>query len=74
MMKKTILVYCWHSICEPMTIRAMREEGYEVISFYKEMKDYHADADFAKELLDLLHNQKIDVVFESSLNHLKKNI
>lgn len=62
-MYKTILIYCWNSICEPMTIRAMEEAGYRVVPFRKELKDYHADAAFAKELIELLHAEKIDAVF-----------
>ena len=62
-MNKTILIYCWQSVCEPMAIRSMRELGYRVEIFDKEIKDYHADAAFAKEFIECLHAVKPDVVF-----------
>lgn len=60
---KTILVYCWNSVCEPMTIRAMKELGYTVISFSEKIRDYHADAAFAQKFISTIHAGKIDVVF-----------
>lgn len=60
---KTILVYCWDSTSEPMTIRAMEEAGHQVIQFYGKIKDYHADAVFAQRLMTQLHSEKVDVVF-----------
>lgn len=62
-MEKRILVYCWDSISEPMTIRAMKELGYGVLTFHKKMKDYHADAEFAQEFITFLHAEKPDMVF-----------
>lgn len=58
-----ILVYCWGSICEDMVINAFRQQGYETFSFRKKMKDYHADAEFAKEFIELLHEEKPNLVF-----------
>ena len=60
---KTILVYCWDSVCEPMAMQAMKELGYQVLTFSEKMKDYHADAAFAQKFIALLHSQKVDMVF-----------
>lgn len=60
---KTILIYCWNSVCEPMTVRAMKEAGYQVLTFTEKMNDYHADAAFAQKFITFIHTQKVDVVF-----------
>lgn len=60
---KKILVYCWNSVCEPMTIRAMKESGYQVLTFHEKMNDYHADAGFAQKFIAFLHKEKSDMVF-----------
>lgn len=60
---KTILIYCWDSVCEFMAIRAMKEWGFQVITFSERMNDYHADAIFAQKCITCLHEQKVDVVF-----------
>lgn len=60
---KKIAVYCWDSVCEPMTIRAMQELGYQVLTFSEKIRDYHADAVFAQKFIAFLHAQKVDMVF-----------
>jgi len=60
---KTILVYCWDSTSEPMTVRAMVDVGYRVVRFRKKIKDYHADAGFAQEFIAQIHSVKPDLVF-----------
>lgn len=60
---KTVLVYCWNSVCEPMAVRAMRDAGYQVIEFYGKINDYHADAEFAQQFMVQLHESKPDMVF-----------
>lgn len=60
---KKVLVYCWDSVCEPMTIRAMKESGYQVLIFNEKMNDYHADAGFAQKFIAFLHAEKPDLVF-----------
>ena len=60
---KKVLVYCWDSVCEPMTIRAMKESGYQVLILNEKMHDYHADAGFAQKFITFLHAEKPDVVF-----------
>lgn len=56
-------MYCWNSVCEPMTVRAMKELGYGVEIFEKEIKDHHADAEFAQAFITKLHAKKADMVF-----------
>lgn len=60
---KTILVYCWESTSEPMTIQAMKDAGYYVVTFSQKLKDYHADAAFARSFIEILHSTKADMVF-----------
>lgn len=62
-MGKSILIYSWDSVCEPMAINAFRELGYEVNILKKKMKDYHADAEFARECINLIYKKKPDYVF-----------
>lgn len=62
-MVKTILVYCWGSFSEPIVIRAMKETGHRVVTISGKMKDYHADAEFAQRLMELLHSEKPELVF-----------
>ena len=62
-MRKNILLYSWGSVCEPMAINAFEELEYEVIVMKKELKDYHADAEFARECMELIHKKKPDMVF-----------
>ena len=62
-MRNSVLIYSWGSVCEPMVINAFGELGYEVIVLKKEMKDYHADAEFARECIELIHKEKPDLVF-----------
>lgn len=62
-MCKTVIVYRWHSNSEPSLITAMENMGIQVISFEKEIKDYHADAVFAGDFLNILHKTNVDFVF-----------
>lgn len=62
-MRQNILIYSWGSICEPMVIKAFEELGYKVTILKKEMKDYHADAEFARECMEIIHKKKTDMVF-----------
>ena len=62
-MGKSILIYSWGSVCEKMVINAFRELGYKVTIFKKKIKDYHVDAEFAREYIELIHKKKQDIIF-----------
>lgn len=62
-MKKKLLIYRWGSLNEPLLCRAVKDLGWEYVEFAKEMKHYHADADFAKEFIEILHRDGIEAVF-----------
>ena len=62
-MNKTILMYRWNSNSEAPFAAAMEKLGLQVISFEKPIRDYHADAAFAREFLERLHTCKPDAVF-----------
>lgn len=60
---KTIIVYRWNSNSEHAAIRILEQMGYRVIVPDRQIRDYHADAVFAKELLERIHGQKPVAVF-----------
>ena len=60
---KTILVYCWYSFSEKQAICAMEELGYRVVTVSGKMKDYHADAEMAQNIMVSIHLEKADMVF-----------
>lgn len=60
---QTILVYCWGSASESMTIEAMKKAGYQVLTCARKIKDYHADAEFAQQFMQQLHLSKANIVF-----------
>ena len=60
---KRVLIYCWGSLSDRMATEALKEAGFEVITFSDKMNDYHADAEFAQKFIMMLHAQKADVVF-----------
>lgn len=60
---KKILVYCWESTSEPMAMQAMKNAGYQVVTFSGKIKDHHADAEFAQQFMVKLHSEKADMVF-----------
>lgn len=62
-MVKKILVYRWGSLSEPSLLRAWRENGTDCVEFSMKLKDYHADAAFAEEMIKVIHKEKPDVVF-----------
>lgn len=61
--RKTVLMYCWGSVSEPMAAKGMEELGYIVITIMDKIKDYHADAEFAQKMITVLHAKKADLVF-----------
>lgn len=62
-MSKKILLYRWGSLSEPGLEKVFRKNKIEYFTFIKKVKDYHADADFAAEFLQVLHGEKIQAVF-----------
>lgn len=60
---KTIIVYRWNSNSERAVIRNLEQMGYRVIVPDRQIGDYHADAAFAKELMECIHGQKPVAVF-----------
>lgn len=62
-MQGKLLIYRWGSLVEPALIRAVEENGWEYRIFVKEIKDYHADAEFARELIEAIHGDGISAVF-----------
>lgn len=62
-MIKRILIYCWGALGEDAFIKGVQSLGMEYISFSRKMKDYHADGDFAKEMLKAIHEKKAEAVF-----------
>ncbi len=57
-----ILFYSWGSVCESGWIRAIKKCGDTCIVFSKKMNDYHADATFSQDFLQILHRNNIDAV------------
>lgn len=62
-MQGKLLIYRWGSLAESALVRAVKENGWEYRVFAKEIKDYHADAEFARELIEVIHDDRISVVF-----------
>lgn len=62
-MLKTIMVYCWGSLCEPMLIQAGKDIGCCISLFREKMKDYHIDTVFAANCLEHIHREGIQAVF-----------
>lgn len=61
-MKKRILVYRWGSLNEPLLCRAIEKVNGECMEFTKAMKNYHADAEFAGEFIQVIHANDIQAV------------
>lgn len=60
---KTIIVYRWNSNSERATIQSFEQMGFRVIVPDRQIRDYHADAAFARDLLEAVHAQKPVAVF-----------
>lgn len=59
----TIIVYRWNSNSEQAFVNALKRLGIGVVECNRQIKDYHADAVFAKELIDCIHAKKAAAVF-----------
>lgn len=60
---KTVIVYKWNSNSEEALIKTMQRMGIHVVEIDRQMKDYHADAEFASELMTCIHKEKPIAVF-----------
>lgn len=61
-MSKRLLFYCWGSLLEPDLCEELKNLGYEPVLFSRRLQNYHADAGFAGELIQVLHEKKIKLV------------
>lgn len=59
---KKILIYRWGSLNEPMLCEAFKNLDIEYEEFVMEMKNYHADAIFARKFIEMIHNKGIGAV------------
>ena len=62
-MPKKVLLYKYGSLSEPGLEKVFKKNNISYSVFAKNMKDYHADAEFAMEFLQALHSEQIEVVF-----------
>ena len=62
-MSKKILFYRWGSFSEPGLEKVFQRNQIEYSVFTKKVKDYHADAEFAMEFLNVLHSEQVQAVF-----------
>jgi len=62
-MSGRILLYCWGSFSEPSIEKAFKHKNVDYCVFAKKMQDYHADAEFAMEFLQVMHSEKVEAVF-----------
>lgn len=61
-MSAKLLFYQWGSNSDREMVKALNDNKIEYCVFAKKMKDYHADAEFAMELLQVLHQEEIKAV------------
>lgn len=62
-MNRKILFYQWGSLSEPGMEKVLKQNHVDYCVFAKKMEDYHADAEFAMEFLQVLHSEKVQAVF-----------
>lgn len=62
-MIKRVLVYHWGAPGDNAFVESMRSVGMECILFSRKMEDYHADGAYAKEMLSLIHENRVEAVF-----------
>jgi len=62
-MIKQVLVYSWGALGDKALIDSMRSIGIKCVRFSGKMKNYHADGEFARDLLSAIHENKVDAVF-----------
>ncbi len=62
-MRKKILVYRWGALGDKAYMESLQAIGMECIEFSRKMEDYHADGNFAKEMLEIIHGSGAEAVF-----------
>ncbi len=62
-MIKHVLIYQWGALGEKALVNCMNHAGMKCTLFSRKMKDYHADGEFAREMLAVIHGDGIDAVF-----------
>lgn len=58
-----LLLYCWGSTSEKGLRLALEQLNIEYCQLTRVMEDYHADAVWAAECMNLTHSMKVDMVF-----------
>lgn len=58
-----VLIYHWGALGDNAFVESMRSIGMECILFSRKMEDYHADGEYAKEMLSLIHEKRVEAVF-----------
>lgn len=79
-MFRTVLLYRWNSILEPLLYRNIENIAEKCVTFYKPIKDFYADSESANELIEVIHKEKVDAIITlnyfpllstlAELNHL----
>lgn len=79
-MFRTILLYRWNSILEPLLYRNIENIAEKCVTFYKPIKDFYADSESANELIEVIHKEKVEAIITlnyfpllstlAELNHL----
>lgn len=62
-MRKKILVYRWGALGDKAYMESMQAAGMEYIEFSKKMEDYHADGNFARDMLEVIHSSGAEAIF-----------
>lgn len=62
-MKRKLLVYKWGSLSEPLLCRTIKGMGWDYVEYARGMTNYHADVVFAKEFMECIHVNGIQMVF-----------
>ncbi len=62
-MKKKLLIYRWGSLSEPSFCNAIKNLNIDYMEFARKMTNYHADASFAGEFIEIIHGNDVAAVF-----------
>lgn len=62
-MRKKILVYHWGALGDKAYMESAQAAGIECIEFSGKMDDYHADGNFARDMLEVIHGNRVEAVF-----------
>ena len=62
-MKRKLLIYRWGSLSEPLFCSAVENMGWTYVEFSGSMANYHADAVFAKDFVECIHENGAEIVF-----------